>query len=159
MGCGCALGEFLANLFFFFTLTGSYEHSPRLLNHQFRAADDMGSDLSISTGDSQLREELADAMRESPGRHSRDSTGECCFRESNIHNIIVYSRFRLYTIINNIIRNKIFGFLFKISFKKGSSLKITQYITKKIPLIFAKHSLHISFSFAYTFSMQLFLHI
>lgn len=36
----------------------------------------MGSDLSISTGDSQLREDLADAMRESPGRHSRDSTGE-----------------------------------------------------------------------------------
>lgn len=39
----------------------------------------MGSDLSISTGDSQLREDLADAMRESPGRHSRDSTGKFVF--------------------------------------------------------------------------------
>lgn len=33
----------------------------------------MGSDFSLSTGDSQLREDLADAMRESPGGHGRDS--------------------------------------------------------------------------------------
>lgn len=48
----------------------------------------MGSDLSINTGDSQLREDLADAMRESPrasggGSQQRnaaaavDTTGEC----------------------------------------------------------------------------------
>lgn len=35
----------------------------------------MGSDFSIGTGDSQLREDLADAMRESPGGYSRE-TGE-----------------------------------------------------------------------------------
>lgn len=39
----------------------------------------MGSDFSIGPGDSQLREDLADAMRESPGRQSRDSSGELLF--------------------------------------------------------------------------------
>lgn len=71
----CLLTDFCF-LFFPSHLAGSYEHSPRLLNNHFRTTEDMGSDLSISTGDSQLREDLADAMRESPGRHSRDSTGE-----------------------------------------------------------------------------------
>lgn len=51
---------------------GSYEQSPRLID-QYKY-DHMGSDFSIGgVGDSQLREDLADAMRESPGRQSRDS--------------------------------------------------------------------------------------
>lgn len=58
--------------FGFAAASGSFEHSPRLRN-----SNHMGSDLSINTGESQLREDLADAMRESPGRQSRDSTGEC----------------------------------------------------------------------------------
>ncbi|KAG4074268.1 hypothetical protein HA402_008677 [Bradysia odoriphaga] len=52
--------------------SGSYEHSPRLVD-QYRHNEHMGSDFSLGTGDSQLREDLADAMRESPGGHSRDS--------------------------------------------------------------------------------------
>lgn len=55
----------------FAAASGSFEHSPRMRNF-----DHMGSDLSINTGDSQLREDLADAMRESPGRQSRDCTGK-----------------------------------------------------------------------------------
>ncbi|KAJ6638684.1 Breast carcinoma-amplified sequence 3 like [Pseudolycoriella hygida] len=50
----------------------SYEHSPRLVD-QYRHNEHMGSDFSLGAGDSQLREDLADAMRESPGGHSRDS--------------------------------------------------------------------------------------
>lgn len=45
---------------------GSYEQSPRLTN-QYQ--DYMGSDehtISIMPADTQLREDLADAMRESP---------------------------------------------------------------------------------------------
>lgn len=57
---------------------GSYEQSPQLLD-QYKY-DHMGSDFSLGAGgDSQLREDLADAMRESPGRQSRDS-GEFIFR-------------------------------------------------------------------------------
>lgn len=43
----------------------------------------MGSDFSLGTGDSQLREDLADAMRESPGGHSRDS-GKFVIKTRNV---------------------------------------------------------------------------
>lgn len=44
--------------------TGSYEQSPRLVN-QYQ--DYMGSgDIAIAPAETQLREDLADAMRESP---------------------------------------------------------------------------------------------
>lgn len=56
---------------------GSYEQSPQLLD-QYKY-DHMGSDFSLGAGgDSQLREDLADAMRESPGRQARDC-GEFTF--------------------------------------------------------------------------------
>lgn len=50
---------------------GSYEQSPRLINqyHEYMSSDD---GHVIAPTDTQLREDLADAMRESP----RDS-GEC----------------------------------------------------------------------------------
>lgn len=57
---------------------GSYEQSPRLVDQYRHHEHLMGSDFSIGTGDSQLREDLADAMRESPGGYSRD-TGEFDF--------------------------------------------------------------------------------
>ncbi|XP_055684455.1 breast carcinoma-amplified sequence 3 homolog [Lutzomyia longipalpis] len=50
----------------------SYEPSPRLTD-QFRH-DDMDPDFSLGPRESQLREDLADAMRESPNV-SRDATG------------------------------------------------------------------------------------
>lgn len=53
--------------------SGSYEPSPRLTD-QFRH-DDMDPDFSLGPRESQLREDLADAMRESPSV-SRDATGE-----------------------------------------------------------------------------------
>lgn len=52
--------------------SGSYEQSPRLVNqyHEYMSSDEH----AIAPTDTQLREDLADAMRESP----RDS-GECLF--------------------------------------------------------------------------------
>lgn len=53
---------------------GSYEQCPRLANqyHEY-----MGSgDLTIAPADTQLREDLADAMRESP-RDSGEPQFEC----------------------------------------------------------------------------------
>lgn len=49
---------------------GSYEQSPRLLEmHRNNRRD---SDSSTGAGDSQLREDLADAMMESPGLSIRE---------------------------------------------------------------------------------------
>lgn len=58
----------------FFWFLGSYEQSPRMV-------DLMGPDSSIDPSDSQLREDLADAMRESPAQF-RDS-GKCYTFEVN----------------------------------------------------------------------------
>lgn len=50
--------------FFFARTTGSFEQSPRLVN-QYQ--DYMGSDeMAVMPAETQLREDLADAMRESP---------------------------------------------------------------------------------------------
>lgn len=51
--------------------TGSYEQSPRLL--EAYGADGADSDGSAGLGESQLREDLADAMMESPGIPTRDT--------------------------------------------------------------------------------------
>jgi hypothetical protein len=51
--------------------TGSYEQSPRLL--EAYGADGADSDGSAGVGESQLREDLADAMMESPGIPTRDT--------------------------------------------------------------------------------------
>lgn len=51
--------------------TGSYEQSPRLL--EAYGADGADSDGSAGLGETQLREDLADAMMESPGIPTRDT--------------------------------------------------------------------------------------
>jgi hypothetical protein len=51
--------------------TGSYEQSPRLL--EAYGADGADSHGSAGLGESQLREDLADAMMESPGMPTRDT--------------------------------------------------------------------------------------
>ena len=51
--------------------TGSYEQSPRLL--EAYGADGADSDGSAGLGESQLREDLADAMMESPGIPTRNT--------------------------------------------------------------------------------------
>jgi hypothetical protein len=50
---------------------GSYEQSPRLL--EAYGADGADSDGSPGPGETQLREDLADAMLESPGVPTRDT--------------------------------------------------------------------------------------
>ena len=55
----------------FLSHTGSYEQSPRLL--EAYGADGADSDGSAGLGESQLREDLADAMMESPGIPARDA--------------------------------------------------------------------------------------
>lgn len=56
--------QFLLKLVLFMRLTGSFEHSPRFIE-QFQAYLST-EDLAIIPAETQLREDLADAMRESP---------------------------------------------------------------------------------------------
>ncbi|XP_049537113.1 uncharacterized protein LOC125951959 isoform X2 [Anopheles darlingi] len=55
---------------------GCYEHSPRLMNmNEFRHHENLDTEFSsLGPVESQLREDLADAMRESPLTTSRDAT-------------------------------------------------------------------------------------
>lgn len=93
------------HLIFFLCITGSYEQSPRLVDQYHHHENLMGSDFSIGTGDSQLREDLADAMRESPGGYSRD-TGKFnnCFyfqhkKEYCLHFRIFFLLFNTYIFV------------------------------------------------------------
>jgi hypothetical protein len=56
---------------------GSYEQSPRLL--EAYGADGADSDGSAGPGETQLREDLADAMMESPGVPTRDTGNNFIF--------------------------------------------------------------------------------
>lgn len=68
-------------------LTGSFEQSPRLIN-QYQ--EYMGSDeQTIAPTDTQLREDLADAMRESP----RDSGKSNRFVISQINLVVSWLDF------------------------------------------------------------------
>lgn len=57
---------------------GSYEQSPRMMNMtEFRHHENLDTEFSsLGPVESQLREDLADAMRESPMISGRDTTGE-----------------------------------------------------------------------------------
>lgn len=56
---------------------GSYEQSPRMMNmNEFRHHENLDTEFSsLGPVESQLREDLADAMRESPLISGRDTTG------------------------------------------------------------------------------------
>lgn len=56
---------------------GSYEQSPRMINMtEFRHHENLDTEFSsLGPVESQLREDLADAMRESPLISGRDTTG------------------------------------------------------------------------------------
>jgi len=59
-------------------LVGSYEQSPRLMD-QFKH-EHLDSEFSLGPGESQLREDLADAMRESPGVPQIRETGNLNYK-------------------------------------------------------------------------------